>query len=50
MIFSCLTGFHFRKLVRYDDWSSTVIHVALDNTVIINEISKSVVLLSFFLA
>lgn len=25
----------------YDEWSSVVIHIALDNTVIVNEISKS---------
>ena len=29
-----------RKLAVYDEWSSIVIHVALDNTVIVNEISE----------
>lgn len=29
-----------RKLAVYDDWSSLVIHVAMDNTVIENDISK----------
>lgn len=27
-----------KKLVKYDDWSSVQIHVALDNTVVINDI------------
>lgn len=38
----------FRKLVVYDEWSSLVIHVAMDNTVIEEDISKSrkVILLS----
>lgn len=31
---------HSRKLVKYDEWSSLVIHVALDNLVIINDIRK----------
>lgn len=44
MIFNCVAFlFRFRKLVKYDDWSSVAIHVALDNTVIINEISKCIV-------
>lgn len=29
-----------KKLASYDDWSSLVIHVALDNTVVINEIRR----------
>ncbi|GLH05003.1 hypothetical protein R5R35_006187 [Gryllus longicercus] len=29
-----------KKLAVYDDWSSLVIHVALDNTVVINEIRR----------
>ncbi|KAF5297750.1 hypothetical protein FQR65_LT09924 [Abscondita terminalis] len=29
-----------KKLIIYDEWSSVAIHVALDNTVIINEIKK----------
>lgn len=29
-----------KKLIVYDEWSSVTIHVALDNTVIINEIKK----------
>lgn len=29
-----------KKLVIYDEWSSLVIHVALDNTVVINDIKK----------
>lgn len=32
--------FIYRKLIVYDDWSSLLIHVALDNVVIVNEISK----------
>lgn len=35
-----LVFFFFRKLVKYDEWSSVAIHVALDNTVIIKEIRK----------
>lgn len=27
-----------RKLVRYDDWSSITIHVALDNALVVNDI------------
>ncbi|XP_039279999.1 cysteine protease ATG4B isoform X2 [Nilaparvata lugens] len=30
-----------RKLSAYDEWSSLVIHVALDNTLVINEIRES---------
>ncbi|RZF44322.1 hypothetical protein LSTR_LSTR006872 [Laodelphax striatellus] len=30
-----------RKLSEYDEWSSLVIHVALDNTLVINEIRQS---------
>lgn len=29
-----------RKLVKYDDWSRLAIHVALDNTIIVDDISK----------
>lgn len=29
-----------KKLSVYDKWSSIIIHVALDNTIIINDISK----------
>lgn len=29
-----------RKLVRYDDWCSLMIHVAMDNTIITDDISK----------
>lgn len=34
----------YRKLVKYDDWCSIVIHVALDNTVITDEICKFIIL------
>ena len=30
----------FRKLVVYDEWSSITIHVALDNTLIVNDVCK----------
>ena len=29
-----------RKLTPYDDWNHIVIHVAMDNTVVINDISE----------
>ena len=29
-----------RKLTSFDDWSSLCVHIAMDNTVIINDISK----------
>lgn len=31
--------FYHRKLAVYDEWSSIVIHIAMDNTVIENDIS-----------
>jgi len=31
---------YYRKLVIYDNWSSLVIHVAMDNTVIEHDIRK----------
>ena len=30
----------YRKLTSFDDWSSLCVHIAMDNTVIINDISK----------
>lgn len=30
----------FRKLAVFDTWSRLVVHVAMDNTVVIEEISK----------
>ncbi|EFN74681.1 Cysteine protease ATG4B [Camponotus floridanus] len=33
-----------KKLVVYDEWSSITIHVALDNTLIINDICKYAVI------
>lgn len=30
----------FRKLVVYDEWSSITIHVALDNTLVVNDVCK----------
>lgn len=32
--------FSFRKLAVFDTWSRLVVHVAMDNTVIIEEISE----------
>ncbi|XP_026687250.1 cysteine protease ATG4A-like [Diaphorina citri] len=29
-----------RKLAKYDDWSSIVFHVALDNTLVVNQVKK----------
>ena len=29
-----------RKLVLFDDWSDLAVHVAMDNTVVIEDISK----------
>ena len=29
-----------RKLTSFDDWSSLCVHIAMDNTVIIDDISK----------
>ena len=31
---------YFRKLAVYDEWSNLVLHVAMDNTVIMNDIRK----------
>ena len=31
--------FHFRKLVMFDEWSNFAVHVAMDNTVVIEDIS-----------
>ena len=31
---------YYRKLAVYDDWSNIVVHIALDNTIIIDDISK----------
>ncbi|KAK5646792.1 hypothetical protein RI129_005256 [Pyrocoelia pectoralis] len=33
-----------KKLIVYDEWSSVVIHVALDNTIVINEIKQQCVI------
>lgn len=30
----------FRKLVKYDDWCSITIHVAMDNNIVTEEISE----------
>ena len=30
----------FRKLVLFDDWSNLAVHVAMDNTVVIEDISE----------
>lgn len=35
----------FRKLVKYDDWCSIAIHVAMDNNIVTEEISKFINLL-----
>ena len=29
-----------RKLTSFDDWSSLCVHIAMDNTLIVNDISK----------
>ena len=39
-LIKCSFLFFCRKLAVYDDWSSVVIHVAMDNTVIQDDISK----------
>ena len=31
---------NFRKLAVYDEWSDIVVHVALDNTIIIDDIGE----------
>ena len=31
--------FDFRKLVMFDEWSNFAVHVAMDNTVVIEDIS-----------
>lgn len=41
--------FFFRKLVKYDDWCSLVIHVAMDNTIITDEIRKKLSLFKEFI-
>jgi hypothetical protein len=38
--FYLFTYLFFRRIVGYDDWSQIVIHVALDNAVIEEEIRK----------
>lgn len=35
-----ITILNYRKLVKYDDWCSITIHVAMDNNVVTEEISK----------
>lgn len=35
-----LCCFAFRKLAVFDTWSKVVVHVAMDNTVVIEEISE----------
>lgn len=32
--------FHHRKLTLFDDWSSLAVYVSMDNTVVIEDISK----------
>lgn len=32
--------FHDRKLTLFDDWSSLAVYVSMDNTVVIEDISK----------
>jgi len=47
LVFILHTNLFFRKLAVYDKWSELVIHVAMDNSVVIEDICKNQ--LSWFL-
>ena len=40
VLYSFVCCLFCRKLTPYDDWNHIVIHVAMDNTVVINDISE----------
>lgn len=37
---SVYSSFSYRKLATFDTWSSLAVHIAMDNTVVMEEISK----------